>query len=85
MAIVQLRHDTERRRYYDRKKAAGKSSTEALRCLERRLSDAVYRQMFADAQRQSPPAEPPVDAGRAAVAPTRQVGARRCAPHCSTR
>ena len=52
MAIVQLRHDTEGRRYYDRKKAAGKSSMEALRCLKRRLSDVVYRQMVADAQRQ---------------------------------
>lgn len=33
MAIVQLRNDTEGRRYYDRKKAAGKSSMEGLRCL----------------------------------------------------
>jgi transposase len=49
MAIVQLRNDTEGRRYYDRKKAAGKSSMEALRCLKRRLSDVVYRQMVADA------------------------------------
>ena len=49
MAIVQLRTDTEGRRYYDRKKAAGKSSMEALRCLKRRLSDVVYRQMLADA------------------------------------
>ncbi|MER7074195.1 IS110 family transposase [Terrabacter sp. NPDC000476] len=48
MAIVQLRHDTEGRRYFDRKKAAGKSSMEALRALKRRLSDVVYRQMVAD-------------------------------------
>ncbi|GAA0315453.1 IS110 family transposase [Kineococcus aurantiacus] len=48
MAIVQLRHDTEGRRYFDGKKAAGKSSMEALRALKRRLSDVVYRQMVAD-------------------------------------
>ena len=48
MAIVQLRHDTEGRRYFDRKKAGGKSSMEALRALKRRLSDVVYRQMVTD-------------------------------------
>jgi len=49
MAIVQLRHDTEGRAYYRRKLAAGKTPMEALRCLKRRLSDVVYRQMVADA------------------------------------
>jgi hypothetical protein len=39
MAIVQLRHDTEGRRYYRRKLAAGKTPMEALRALKRRLSD----------------------------------------------
>ncbi len=51
MAVVQLRHDTEGRRYYRRKLAAGKSSMEAMRCLKRRLSDLVYRQMINDATR----------------------------------
>jgi transposase len=51
MAIVQLRHDTEGRRYYRRKLAAGKTPMEALRALKRRLSDVVYRQMLADAKR----------------------------------
>ena len=51
MAIVQLRHDTEGRRYYDRKVAAGKTNMEAMRCLKRRLSDLVYNQMRADAKR----------------------------------
>jgi xanthine/CO dehydrogenase XdhC/CoxF family maturation factor len=51
MAIVQLRHDTEGRRYYRRKLAAGKTPMEALRALKRRLSDVVYRQMVADAKR----------------------------------
>jgi len=49
-AIVQIRHDTPGRAYYRRKLAAGKSPMEAIRCLKRRLSDVVYRQMVADAQ-----------------------------------
>jgi transposase len=48
MATVQLRNATEGRAYYDRKKAAGKTSAEAMRCLKRRLSDAVYRTLLAD-------------------------------------
>src|SRR3954451_9372710 len=48
MATVQLRNATEGRAYFDRKKAAGKSSMEAMRCLKRRLSDTVYRTMLAD-------------------------------------
>jgi transposase len=51
MAIVQIRHDTEGRAYYRRKLAAGKTPMEALRCLKRRLSDAVFRQLVADATR----------------------------------
>lgn len=49
-AIVQIRHDTEGRAYYRRKLAAGKTPMEALRCLKRRLSDVVYRQLVADAR-----------------------------------
>ena len=48
MATVQLRNATEGRAYFDRKKAGGKSSNEAMRCLKRRLSDAVYRVMVDD-------------------------------------
>jgi len=48
MAIVQIRHDTEGRAYYRRKLAAGKTPMEALRCLRRRLSDVVFRQLVAD-------------------------------------
>src|SRR4051812_43880739 len=51
MAIVQLRHDTEGRRYYRRKLAAGKTPMEAPRALKRRLSDVVYKQMVTDAKR----------------------------------
>lgn len=48
MATVQLRRDTEGRAYFDRKKAAGKTSLEAMRSLKRRLSDQVHRVMIAD-------------------------------------
>ena len=51
MAVVQLRNDTEGRRYYRRKLADGKTTMEAMRALKRRLSDVVYRQMVADAKR----------------------------------
>ena len=47
-AIVQLRRDTEGRAYYRRKIAAGKTPMEALRCLKRRLSDVIYRQLVRD-------------------------------------
>ena len=51
MATVQLRNQTQGRGYFDRKKASGKSSMEAMRCLKRRLSDTVYRTMLADLAR----------------------------------
>ncbi|SFR24890.1 hypothetical protein SAMN04488564_108129 [Lentzea waywayandensis] len=51
MAIVQLRHDTPGRACYRRKLADGKTSTEAMRCLKRRLSDVVYQRMIRDAYR----------------------------------
>jgi transposase len=50
MAVVQLRHATKGRAYYDRKVAAGKTPMEAMRCLKRRLSDVVFRQLRADAR-----------------------------------
>ena len=49
-ATTQIRLDTEGRTYYRRKRAAGKSHLEALRCLKRRISDAVYRQLLTDAR-----------------------------------
>jgi transposase len=54
-AIVQLRHDTPGRAYYRRKLAAGKTPLEALRCLKRRISDAIYRQLVIDARATQPP------------------------------
>ena len=50
VATTQIRYDTEGRAYYRRKLAAGKTRMEAMRCLKRRISDAVYRQLIADAQ-----------------------------------
>jgi hypothetical protein len=48
-ALTQVRLDTEGRTYYRVKRAAGKKHKEALRCLKRRISDAIYRQLLADA------------------------------------
>jgi len=53
--IVQLRNDTPGRAYYRRKLTAGKTAMEAMRCLRRRLSDVVYRQLTADAAACAPP------------------------------
>ena len=48
-AISQIRLDTEGRAYYRRKRAEGKKPLEAIRCLKRRISDAIYRQLVVDA------------------------------------
>ena len=45
ISITQIRSDTEGRAYYERKRAAGKTKREALRCLKRRLSDIVFTTM----------------------------------------
>ena len=49
-AACQIRLDTPGRAYYRRKLAAGKTPMEAMRCLKRRISDAIYRQLVADAR-----------------------------------
>jgi transposase len=54
MAMVQVRRPSAGQAYYQRKLAEGKSPKEALRCLKRRLSDAVYRCLLAD-QLRCPP------------------------------
>ena len=48
-AISQIRLDTDGRTYYRRKRAEGKKALEAIRCLKRRISDAIYRQLLTDA------------------------------------
>ena len=51
-AVTQLRHKhSDGRVYFDRKVAEGKTKREALRSLKRHVSNAVYRQLVADADR----------------------------------
>ena len=66
MATVQLRNPGTGRDYFDGKKAGGKTSMEAMRCLKRRLSETVFRAMLDDAMRHA--------AGRAATGPGGQQG-----------
>ena len=54
-AVTQIRLDTEGQAYYRRKRAEGKRPLEAMRCLKRRISDAIYRQLLADAHRAANP------------------------------
>ena len=51
-AVTQIRHPhSDGRAYYDRKLAEGKTPKEALRCLKRRVSDAIYARLRADARK----------------------------------
>ena len=50
VALCQARSDVRGGRYYRKKIDEGKSRKEALRCLKRRISDAVYRSLLADSQ-----------------------------------
>jgi transposase len=51
MAVTQIRYPgTGGRRSCERKRTEGKTPKEALRCLKRRLSDRVYRQLVRDAR-----------------------------------
>jgi hypothetical protein len=65
MAMVQVRRPSAGQAYYRRKLAEGKSPKEALRCLKRRLSDAVYRCLLADQRDQPYPAARSADGPRA--------------------
>ena len=51
-ALVQIRYPGPGQDYYLRKRAAGKSALEAMRCLKRRLSDVVFRALLEDLERQ---------------------------------
>ena len=53
-AVVQYRMSGPGHDYYQRKRDAGKTHLEALRCLKRRLSDVVYRCLLADLAATSP-------------------------------
>jgi transposase len=53
VAVCQARSDARGGTYYRKKVAEGKSRKEALRCLKRRVSDAVFRSLLADSRAQS--------------------------------
>jgi transposase len=54
IAVCQARSDHMRGGAYHRKKLAeGKSRREAMRCLKRRVSDAVFKALIADSRRAS--------------------------------
>ena len=51
-AISQIRHKhSDGRAFYEKKLAEGKTHKEALRALKRRISDAIYAALVADARR----------------------------------
>jgi transposase len=50
VAVCQARSDARGGAYYRKKKAEGKSRKEALRCLKRRISDAVFKSIMAGSQ-----------------------------------
>ena len=50
VATCQARSDEQGGAYYRRKIAEGKSRKEALRCLKRRISDAVFRSLTTDSR-----------------------------------
>ena len=73
-AITQIRHrHSAGRAYYDRKLAEGKTHKEALRCLKRRISDAIYARLQADARQaaaastKDPGGQPGNDTGASAA------------------
>jgi transposase len=57
-ALVQIRFPGPGQDYYLRKRAAGKSPLEAMRCLKRRLSDVVFRALLADLEARKQEAGP---------------------------
>ena len=59
-----IRHKhSDGRAYYQRKLAEGKTRKEALRCLKRRISDAIYARLRADARKAGPGGQPGNDTG----------------------
>jgi transposase len=50
VATCQARSDDQGAAYYRKKMAEGKSRKEALRCLKRRISDAVFRSLVTDSR-----------------------------------
>jgi transposase len=57
IAVTQLRLKGLGQAYYRRRRTAGDSATEALRCLKRRLARVVYRHLHADHQNRTQPCQ----------------------------
>jgi transposase len=53
VAVCQARSDVRGGAYYRKKRDEGKSRKEALRCLKRRVSDAVFKSLLADSRSDS--------------------------------
>ena len=82
-AISQIRLPTDGQAYYRRKRAEGKKPLEAIRCLKRRISDAIYRQLLEDAAQTA--AGQDLDAGPGGhCGPTLQSSAVDSDPHIDT-
>ena len=80
-AITQIRHKhSDGRAYYERKITEGKTHKEALRCLKRRISDAIYARLRADARQAAaacatdPGGQPGNHSVSRAAAPTPRAG-----------
>ena len=74
-AITQIRHKhSQGRAYYERKLAEGKTHKEALRCLKRRISDAIYA--APGGRRPAGRSHPPQGPGRATGEPLCLQGGR---------
>jgi transposase len=78
MAVTQIRNPgSTGRDYYERKRLEGKTPKEALRCLKRRLSDVVFRQLVADRPGTIKPCGPPTT-----TKPTRSTSRSRTNRSC---
>ena len=55
IAITQMRIDERGRAYFEHRRAAGDTKTEAIRALKRRISDEVYRRMRHDERLRATP------------------------------
>jgi transposase len=53
IALTQISHDARARAYLERKREAGKSHKDAMRCLKRHLARVVYRRLIEDHARVS--------------------------------
>ena len=58
IAVTQIRLDGLGQTYYRKRLAAGDSSTEALRCLKRRLARIVFHHLQTDHQNRTQPSQP---------------------------